>query len=108
MRFVFLTFAPDCTAGNFEPPILEASYETGSTGAALGPPGGRRVLAGRPPARGDAKGSCRGLYVNRTPIPVSQVIRQSLLGPVVPNQGSDEDLMEAEGSRQGPIGPSQP
>ena len=58
-------------------PNRGGSYETGSDGAAGGPPGARRVPTGPRRARGDAVGSRMAPYINRAPIRDSRAIRRA-------------------------------
>ena len=46
-----------------------------------------------------------GPYINCAPIWDSRAIRRAPLGPVVPNQGSDEKLSEPDMTREAPTGP---
>ena len=74
MRFVTSrSAAPIGAAGR---PNRGGAYETGSDGAAGGPPGARRVPTGPRRARGDAVGSRMGPYINRAPIRDSRAIRR--------------------------------
>ena len=81
--------APIGAAGR---PNRGGAYETGSDGAAGGPPGVRRVPTGPRTARGAAGRSRMGPYINRAPIRDSRAIRRAPSGPVVPKQGSDGSL----------------
>ena len=94
--------APIGAAGR---PNRGGAYETGSDGAAGGPPGARRVPTGPRRARGDAVGSRMGPYINRAPIRDSRATHRALSGPVVPKQGSDGNPSEPDMTRQAPTGP---
>ena len=69
-------------------PNRRGSYETGSDGAAGGPPGVRWVPRGPRRARGDAGGSRMSPYINRAPMRDSRATCRALSGPVLPKQGS--------------------
>ena len=64
----FLQVASAAPIGAVGRPNRGGAYETGSDGAAGGPPGARRVPTGPRRARGAAGGSRMGPYINRAPI----------------------------------------
>ena len=73
------------------------------------PPAGRggacRGPTGPQTARGDAETCLRGSGIDRASIRNSRATRRHPTGPVVPNQGFDENLSEP---RHGPTDPDEP